>query len=262
MLSIIGLTLIIGSVIILYASCIIATQSDEVGSALWATAQITKCPSEHQSLPLVDSKVSGNNVESLITLVTQITAVIERWDHQDDLAHFVDQELDELCKQVRVLEEKLQELCDEEPTGTHPILAGMREEDLIPLVEECLKSLDHFAKLGKYPLAELQIVKSHLASQQVNTVTSLDQGKALREVLLQVLDKIRPQGEEPEGPKPPPREWHQFIVLRDSYVQSKMNNEIMSRLDVADATFFRLRRRAINSLTRTLWEMEQQTKHK
>ena len=255
MFSIIGLMLIISSFIILYASCVIAAQSNEVEPALLATGQTTNCPGDHQQLPPADS-----NVASLTTLITQITAVIERWDPKAGFAQFIDKELDKLCKQVHVLEQKLQELSAEHQADTYPILERMSEEDFIPLVEECLKSLDHFARLGKHPLAELQIVKSCLERRKVDTAISLDRGKALRKVLLQALDKIRPQGEEPKGLKPPPREWRQFILLQDAYVQRKVNNEIMSRLAVADATFYRIRRDAIRSLARALWEMEQQAR--
>ncbi|MFQ5858935.1 MAG: hypothetical protein ACE5LU_25325 [Anaerolineae bacterium] len=88
-------------------------------------------------------------------------------------------------------------------------------------------------------------------------MTYIDRGKALNEVLLQALHKRRPEDVEPRAHDVPSREWHQFVILHDSYVSGKLNRDIMSRLYISEGTFNRTRRRAVRGVAKVLQEMEQ-----
>ena len=101
------------------------------------------------------------------------------------------------------------------------------------------------------------MVESRVAKQKDGPVTFIDRGKAINEVLLQALDKLRPDGTPPSAHAVPPREWHQYIILHDSYVLGELNRDIMSKLYIGEGTFSRTRRRALRSVAKALQEMEQ-----
>jgi len=81
-------------------------------------------------------------------------------------------------------------------------------------------------------------------------VTHIDRGKALSEVLVQAMQKLRPEGPEPQRLAVPSREWHLFLVLHAAYVIGDPNREIMSWLYIGEGTFNRIRRRALRGWPR------------
>jgi hypothetical protein len=119
-----------------------------------------------------------------------------------------------------------------------------------------LRRLHDFSYLGEHALAGLQVVNRRLEGHKDDFVTHIDRGKALNEVLLQALHKLRPAGAKPPPHQVPPREWYQFIILHDAYVLGEPNRNIMSRLYISEGTFNRARRRAIRGVAKALQEME------
>ena len=107
--------------------------------------------------------------------------------------------------------------------------------------------------LGEHKLAQLRIVETYLDVQETAFVTHLDRGKALQEVLIAAIEKLKPPGQQPSLPT---REWHQYVILHDSYVLGELNRDIMARLYIGEGTFNRARRRAIRGVARALEEME------
>ncbi len=101
------------------------------------------------------------------------------------------------------------------------------------------------------------LVEQRLADRPGDTPTFIDRGKELSEILAQALNKLRPDGPEPDRDQVPPREWHQFIILHDSYVLGEPNRNTMSRLYIGEGTFNRTRRRALRGVAKALAEMEQ-----
>ena len=122
-------------------------------------------------------------------------------------------------------------------------------------VEDALRHLHDYPALGEHPLAQLAIVRQSLTSPRTPP-THLARGKALGKVVVQALDKLRPEGAPPAPHTVPPREWQQYIVLHDSYVLGELNRDIMSRLYIGEGTFNRTRRRALQGVARALQEME------
>jgi len=104
---------------------------------------------------------------------------------------------------------------------------------------------------GDSPLGELKLVHTRLDPSQV---TTLDRGKAVQDVLLEAMEKLRLAGETSRDP--PPREWYPYLILHDAYLEEKPNRDIMLDLYISEGTFNRTRRAAVRSVTRTLGEME------
>lgn len=124
---------------------------------------------------------------------------------------------------------------------------------LIPIeaVESALRNLYDYSFLADTPLAELELVGARLPQEGI---THLDRGKIVHEVVLEALEKLRPNGGAPHNPLP--REWYPYVILRDAYLEEIANREIMLRLFISEGTFNRTRRSAIRSLARALGEME------
>jgi hypothetical protein len=121
----------------------------------------------------------------------------------------------------------------------------------VETVELALRSLYDYAYLADSPLGELQLVHNHLPAAQV---THLERGKAVHDILLEALEKLRPSGTVQR--EPPPREWYPYLILHDAYLEEIPNRDIMLKLYISEGTFNRTRRAAIRSLARALGEME------
>ena len=119
-----------------------------------------------------------------------------------------------------------------------------------------MRRLHDYPYLGEHTLAQLQVLNCRLQDRSQEFVTHIDRGKALSEVVIQALHKLRPEGAEPSRHAVPPREWHQFIVLYDAYVLGELNRDIMSKLYISEGTFNRTRRRAVRGVAKALQEME------
>jgi hypothetical protein len=119
------------------------------------------------------------------------------------------------------------------------------------MVEDALRNLYDYTWLADSPLAQMRLVGTRLLAGKV---THLERGKAVHDVVLQAIDKLRPGGEIPRDP--PPREWYPYRILYDAYLREISNREIMMHLYISEGTFNRTRRSAIRSLARALSEME------
>ena len=123
------------------------------------------------------------------------------------------------------------------------------------LVEEGLRNLANYARLGELPLAEWGLARQRLPQ---DGHTSLDRGKAVYGMLTDAIEKLRPEGSLPRDP--PPREWHRYLILHSAYVRDTPNRDIMSQLYISEGTFNRTRRAALQAVANSLAEMEQALK--
>ena len=130
----------------------------------------------------------------------------------------------------------------------------VNEEELEGQVEDALRHLHDFAFLGEHSLGNLRVVQALLKPR--GAAISVDRGKGVSEMLQSALEKIRPNGPEPSAREIPSREWHPYIILRDSYVRDEPNRNVMARLYVGEGTFNRTRRRALRIVAQALQEME------
>jgi len=162
----------------------------------------------------------------------------------DQLAHL----LSTTMNRTRILEQ-IPQLLD--PPETNDEIVAQGAPVRLKEVEEVLRHVYDFAYLGNHKLGQLNIVGKQLAG---NEITHIDRGKALNKVLLDAMEKLKPDGELVGDP--PPRGWYAYSILHDAYVQEIKNNDIMSRLYISEGTFNRTRRAAIKSLSQALAEME------
>jgi len=121
-------------------------------------------------------------------------------------------------------------------------------------VEDGLRNMHDYSYLGSCPLAGLEQVKNQMSA---GALTHLDRGREVHQILLNALEKLRPDENLPH--EPIPREWFPYVILYDAYVNEVQNRDIMSKLYISEGTFNRTRRAAVRSLAKVLAEMETTT---
>jgi hypothetical protein len=181
-----------------------------------------------------------------------VAAVVHTVNLREESVEQLDTLLGEVRRRDRQLQRQMREAMGNEPD----VIQLIAESDVgaVALVEDALRRIHDFSYLGRQPLARLLIVESRLDVGETETITHVDRGKALKETLLAVLNKLMPSTD--RGAEPPSREWHPYIILHDSYFLEKLNREVMGVLYISEGTFNRTRRRALRGMTRALAEME------
>lgn len=122
-------------------------------------------------------------------------------------------------------------------------LAYRLDRDMVKCVEEGLRDFHDYSKLGTSPLVSLFNVSGD---------DHIERGKLVQLKLIDILEKLRPQGKPPTEPLP--REWHSYTILYGAYVDEKPAREIMGKLYISEGTYYRTRRRALRGVTRALLE--------
>lgn len=197
------------------------------------------------------------DLELLEDLGDQIAQVIHGVAAQEENATRLNDLVADFRARERALQLQVDEMLAQRTAPPPPQTGEWDEEKLIPMVEDALRQLHDFAYLGENPLAELRVVQNHISPKRDGSaVTFLDRGKALSEMLTEALDELRPATPLPKGIQVPPREWHLYIILHDSYVQGETNRDTMSKLYISEGTFNRARRRALRAVAKSLAEME------
>lgn len=248
-------------------------------SALSATESIGMLPSGNKDLPgmtlLVPLFAGGRQVGALVLgaresrqdyqeadldlledLAGQISGLIHAVWLQEENARIIDRMVAEFREKEHALQLQMQELAAH-GSSRPPATGGTGEEMLVPLVEDALRKFHDVAYLGEHPLAKLRVVDRRLHARTDSAGGFIDRGKAVAQVLEQALSQLRPDSPPPGKNAVPPREWHSYIILHDSYVLDEPNRDIMSRLYISEGTFNRTRRRALHSVAKALAEMEQ-----
>jgi len=191
-------------------------------------------------------------------VVDQLAAVIRTARLQEENARALNTMVSEFRQQERAMQRQVQEMLAASSAAPQPGPAGLSQQQFVSQVEDGLRRLHEYPALGEHPLAGLAIVSQNLAAAGPDGAnTHIDRGKALNRVMVQAIDKLRPDGAAPGPHDIPAREWHQFIILHDSYVLDEPNRDIMSRLYIGEGTFNRARRRALQGVAKALQEMEQ-----
>lgn len=121
-------------------------------------------------------------------------------------------------------------------------LPAQPEAWFVKMVESALRKLGDAATLGDLPLAKYLAPKAE---------TQLERGRQVQKLLHAALEALRPSAIRPAIPT---REWHNYLVLHDAYVEGIRNRDVMARLYISEGTFNRLRRKAIYSVA--LWLIE------
>lgn len=132
-----------------------------------------------------------------------------------------------------------------------PTLIASDDEPPIEAVEGALRHMHDFAYLGSCPLARLPAVERHFPA---GAGTHVDRGRALHNVLVEAIEKLKPEGLKPTLTSP--REWHHYLILHEAYIADRPNRDVMAELYISEGTFNRRRREAIEAVTRILRERE------
>jgi GAF domain-containing protein len=208
--------------------------------------------------PRVTGAVYGDeDLDLLDDLADRVAAVVHTVRLQEQGVQEMSALLRELRKRERELQARMRQVLAAE--AGHASLEGRDEEETVSQVEDSLRHLYDYPYLGGHALAGLRIVRLRLDVPENGFVTHLDRGRALQRVLVAALEKLRPAGPRPSQPT---REWHQYVVLHDCYVEGKPNREVTSALYIGEGTFNRTRRRAIRAVARALAEMEEEARRR
>ncbi len=111
-------------------------------------------------------------------------------------------------------------------------------------------ALSHFwggPKLANSPLLRLKIVQDALEEHEGNTV------KALRAILRQAIERVRPEGERRFT-----AEWILYNILDLKFLEGRKVREVAMRLAVSEADLYRKQRIAVEAVSQAIIEMERQ----
>ncbi|MGA2489357.1 MAG: histidine kinase N-terminal 7TM domain-containing protein [Anaerolineales bacterium] len=138
--------------------------------------------------------------------------------------------------------------------GRYDSKVSLLEETLPPesdMAEWVRDALTHYwggPKLTQNPLLNLQIV------QQAFKEHNDSPANALRSILRQAMDNVRPDGERRFT-----GEWILFNILEMKFVEGRKVREVAARLAMSEADLYRKQRVAIEEVARVILEMERQT---
>ncbi len=122
------------------------------------------------------------------------------------------------------------------------------ESDMSEWVRDALTHYWGGPKLTLNPLLNLQIVQKALLEHNDNSAN------ALRSILRQAMDNVRPEGERRFT-----GEWILFNILEMKFVEGRKVREVATRLAMSEADLYRKQRIAIEEVARVILEMERQT---
>ncbi len=120
------------------------------------------------------------------------------------------------------------------------------EADLASWVKEALTHYWGGPRLTQSPLLQLQVVQQ--AMEQHDSPAN-----ALRAILRQALDNLRPPGERRFT-----TEWLLYNILEMKFIEGRKVREVASRLAMSEADLYRKQRVALEAVARVILEMERQ----
>jgi hypothetical protein len=138
--------------------------------------------------------------------------------------------------------------------GRYDSKTSLLEETLPPesdMAEWVRDALTHYwggPKLTQNPLLNLQIVQQALDDHNDNSAN------ALRSILRQAMNNVRPDGERRFT-----GEWILYNILEMKFVEGRKVREVAIRLAMSEADLYRKQRVAIEEVARVILEMERQT---
>ncbi len=141
--------------------------------------------------------------------------------------------------------------------GRYDSKTNLLEESLPPesdMAEWVREALTHYwggPKLTQNPLLNLQIVQQTLDDHNDNP------GNALRSILRQAMDNVRPEGERRFT-----GEWILYNILEMKFVEGRKVREVATRLAMSEADLYRKQRVAIEEVARAILDMERQSQVK
>jgi hypothetical protein len=137
-------------------------------------------------------------------------------------------------------------------------IAEVSTERMVRLTEHALRRLNNPSALamcelmGRLPCTVAEAwARADGASGA--PATDLDRARALREVLLGAIEKLKPPESDSRRDSPAAL---QHVILHEEYREGLLNKQIMTRHAISEGTFHRNRRQAIASVARELQARE------
>ena len=125
------------------------------------------------------------------------------------------------------------------------------ESDMSGWVRDALTHYWGGPKLTQNPLLNLQIVQEALDEHNDNPAN------ALRSILRQAMDNVRPEGERRFT-----GEWILFNILEMKFVEGRKVRDVADRLAMSEADLYRKQRVAIEEVARVILDMERQSQER
>ena len=125
----------------------------------------------------------------------------------------------------------------------------VKESDLMEWVKDALSHYWGGPKLTDNPLIRLQVVQDAVKDHDGNNAN------ALRAILRQAIEKIRPEGERRFT-----GEWILYNILEMKFVEGRKVREVALRLAMSEADLYRKQRIAVEVVAKTIGEMEVQAR--
>jgi hypothetical protein len=125
----------------------------------------------------------------------------------------------------------------------------LEDRNLSKWVKDALSHYWGGPKLSQSPLLGLQVVQSALKDHKGNPTN------ALRAILRQAIDKVRPEGERRFT-----AEWILYNILEMKFMEGRKVREIAMRLAMSEADLYRKQRVAIEAVAKAIVAMEQQAR--
>jgi hypothetical protein len=195
---------------------------------------------------LPDQDILGEQRQALKLLIRRASLALQ--DRR--LQKSVFRSLEELRPQVDMFQRL-------RAVGRYDSKTSLLEETLPPesdMAEWVRDALTHYwggPKLTQNPLLNLQIVQHTLTDHNDNSAN------ALRSILRQAMDNVRPDGERRFT-----GEWILYNILEMKFVEGRKVREVASRLAMSEADLYRKQRVAIEEVARVILDMERQTQEK
>jgi hypothetical protein len=137
--------------------------------------------------------------------------------------------------------------------GTEVMIASeipLEQKNLPSLVKDALSHYWGGPKLTQSPLLGLRVVQQTAEERDENSTN------ALRAILKQAIDHVRPEGERRFT-----AEWILYNILDMKFMEGRKVREIAMRLAVSEADLYRKQRVAIEAVANAIVEMEQQAQN-
>ncbi len=120
-------------------------------------------------------------------------------------------------------------------------------------VRSVLKSWDDSRKLGKHPLAQLDIVEARRRDAGYAD-TPTGRGVALRDVLREAIETLKPEAGKCDYAE---KRWRPYIIIEEQYIEGRYPNYLAQQLGVQRSTYNHEQARAVDLLADILRRQEE-----
>lgn len=126
-------------------------------------------------------------------------------------------------------------------------------------IRQILKRWHYAELLGQHELAALTVV-ARRQRDAGHADTAVGRGLALKAVLNEAIEALRPVSDSGAEPDPDSKSWRPYIIITERYCLGRIPEWIMSKLHVSERTFYKGEKSGIDQLVLTLTHSEHAAK--